>query len=104
LIPNLLKNINVASVNNHIKATINGLTILDNLSRVEEGKFALKKNNTVMEISKILENCDNEENVVQMAAKIFSKITNMDDMMNELKNVEKINLKQDYDDGITSLN
>ena len=72
-----MKNINIACTNNHIKATISGLTILDNLAKVDEGKFALIHNETVLEVSKVLENCDNDENVVQVAAKIFSKIVNL---------------------------
>jgi hypothetical protein len=86
------------STNNHIKATVSGLTILDNLSRVDDGKFALKQNNCVMEVSKVLENCDHDEDVSNIAAKIFSKITSLEDMLKELKTIEKFNIKKDYND------
>ena len=104
LIPNLLKNINIASVANHIKATYSGLTILDNLSKVDEGKLALKQNNAVVEIGKILEISDYDENVVEMGSKIFSKICTTEDLLKELQKIEIINLKQDYSECIYKSN
>ena len=104
LIPNLLKNINIASVANHIKATSSGLTILDNVSKVDEGKLALKQNNAVVEIGKILEISDYDENVVEMGSKIFSKICTMEDLLKELQKIEIINLKQDYSECIYKSN
>ena len=52
LIPNLIKNINIVVSSNHNNSTVSGLTILDNLSRVDDGKHALKQNNCVIEISR----------------------------------------------------
>ena len=104
LMPNLLKNINIASVANHIKATSSGLTILDNVSKVDEGKLALKQNNAVVEIGKILEISDYDENVVEMGSKIFSKICTTEDLLKELQKIEIINLKQDYSECIYKSN
>lgn len=98
LVPNLLKNIIISAQQDNVKAVLAGLTVLDNLSRTDEGKEALKKNNAIEEIAKIGELLDKHDKVILMCAKIFSKISKPEDMTKELKNIENVQSKQDYSD------
>ena len=96
--PNLLKNIKISAQQDNVKAVLAGLTVLDNLSRVDEGKEALKKNNAIEEIAKVAEILEKHDKIIQMSAKIFSKISKPEDMIKELKTIESIQAKQDYND------
>jgi len=67
LIPNLLKNIAVAALHKDVKTVIIGFSVVDNLSRSENGKEELKKNNAINHISKILDNFENDDKVLQVS-------------------------------------
>ena len=98
LVPNLLKNINMSAQQDNIKAVIAGLIVLDNLSRVDEGKESLKKNNAIHEIAFISDLLDKHEKVLQMCGKVLSKISKPEDMIRELKYLESIYTLHDYSD------
>jgi hypothetical protein len=96
LVPNLLKNVANAAKNNNPKGVIAGLALLDNMSKIDEGKAALRKHNALEEISKVCDLMEKHEKVIHMAGKIFSKISSIEDLMKELKNIEDIQSKKDY--------
>ncbi len=82
LIPNLLKNISVAALHKDVKAVIMGFSVIDNLSKSENGKEELKKNNAIFYISKILDNFENDDKVLQ----VYYSIKSLDGVKNLLKN------------------
>lgn len=79
------------------------MTVLDNLSRVEEGKLSLKKNNAIEEIAFILDLLDKHDKVLQTSGKVLYRISKPEDLIKELKNIESIYNKQDYTDCISFL-
>ena len=75
LIPNIIKNTELAALLKNTKGTLIGLNIIDNITRAEGGKEALKKNDIVKHLSSILDNFDNNDQVLKMGAKIYSKMS-----------------------------
>jgi hypothetical protein len=98
LVPNILKNIKMSAKQDNVKAVLAGMTVLDNLSRVEEGKESLKKNNAIEEIAVVSELLENNEKVLQMCGKVLSKISKPEDMIKQLNNLENIYNSKDYTD------
>ncbi len=98
LIPNLLKNIKKSAEQHNSKAVIAGFTIVDNLTKSEAGKEALKENKAVENVSKILDYFENDDKVLKMGAKIYSKISKPEDIQNEIEKLVEINNKNDYND------
>ena len=76
------------------------MTILDNLSRLEEAKDSLMKNNVIEQIAFVSELLDYDDKVLQMNGKILSRISKTEDMIKELKNLETFYLKKEYSDCI----
>lgn len=100
LIPNLLKNIKQSAAQRNPKAVISGFTIVDNLLRNETGKEELKKNNAIGNISSILDYFENDDKVLKMGAKIYSKISKPEDMIKEIEKLQEIYNKKDFSDCI----
>jgi len=98
LIPNLLKNISIAALHKDVKAVVTGFSIVDNLSKSDLGKEELKKNGAIDHISKILDHFENDDKVLQMGSKIYSKIATKEDMLFEIEKLRKIYEKKDYSD------
>ena len=61
------------------------MTVLDNLSRVEEGKLSLKKNNAIEEIAFILDLLDKHDKVLQTSGKVLYRISKPEDLIKELR-------------------
>ena len=75
LVPSVLTNIKKCSDHENPQAVLNGFSVLDNLSREEAGKEAIKEANAMEILSDVLNNFDNDERVLKMGAKIYSKIS-----------------------------
>jgi hypothetical protein len=100
LIPNVLKNISTSSQQENTSAVMSGLSIIDNLTKSDEGKKALRENNTAKEVSEVLNQYKNNQKVIQMGVKCYSKISEEGDIKKEmtilvhLNKQEKIDLKE----------
>ena len=92
LIPNILKNIQNCSDKENSNSVINGLYVLDNLSRNDNGKNAIKNENSMLILSKVLDNFYNDEKIIKKGAKIINRISNENDMKNEIEKI--INYKE----------
>lgn len=98
LIPNIIKNTELAAALKNTKGTLIGLNIIDNITRSEEGKEALKKADIVYHLSNILDNFLNNDQVLKMGAKIYSKIAKPEDLLKELEKLKKFIEKDDFSD------
>lgn len=98
LIPNILKNIKITSAYKKPDVIITGLQILDNISRSEEGKTILKQNEAIENISSILDFFQNNDEVLRIGAKIYSKISTPEDALILIEQIREIQIKEDYSD------
>jgi len=98
LIPNIIKNTELAALLKNTKGTVIGLNIIDNITRAEGGKEALKKAEIVKHLSSILDHFDNNDQVLKTGAKIFSKIAKPEDLLAELEKLKKFITSDDYSD------
>lgn len=98
LIPNIIKNTELAAALKNTKGTLIGLNIIDNITRAEGGKEALKKADIVHHLSNILDNFDNNEQILKMGAKIYSKIAKPEDLLKELDKLKQFIQSDDYSD------
>ena len=93
LVPSLLNNIKKCADHENPQAVINGFSVLDNLSRDEAGKEAIKEANAMEILSDVLNTFDNDERVLKMGAKIYSKISKEEDMRQQLEIVKNCDKK-----------
>ena len=93
LVPSLLNNIKKCADHENPQAVINGFSVLDNLSRDEAGKEAIKEANAMEILSDVLNTFDNDERVLKMGAKIYSKISKEEDMRQQLEIVKNCDIE-----------
>jgi len=98
LIPNILKNINLAAKLKNTKGVLVGLNIIDNITRVEEGKDLLKSADIMKNLSDILDYFENNDEVLKIGAKIYSKISKPEDILNEIEKLKKYDESNDFSD------
>ena len=98
IIPNLVKNIQISASQKDSKAVTAGLSILDNISRTEEGKESINKSNAFKNISDVLDNFGTNDQILKMGSKIYSKISKPDDMYCEISNLKAFKEKGDFQD------
>ena len=96
IIPNIIKNTELAALLKNTKGTLIGLNIIDNITRAEGGKEALLNNHIVKHLSSILDNFDNNDQVLKMGAKIYSKIAKPEDLLEELEKLKTYNSNNDF--------
>ena len=92
----IIKNINVCADKKRADSVLCGLAVLDNLCRNEEGKKAVKDAGGIDCLSHVLDLLGNDDYILKMCAKIYSKIANADDMKAQL------DLLKQYLDTITT--
>lgn len=98
LIPNILKNINLAAKLKNTKGVLVGFNIVDNITRIEGGKEALKEADVIKNLSDILDFFENNDEVLKMGAKIYSKISKPEDILIEIENLKKYDESNDFSD------
>ncbi|MCQ2815881.1 MAG: hypothetical protein MJ252_01320 [archaeon] len=89
LVPSILENINKVAEQGDAKAVLNGLAVLDNIARNDDGKQALKDADAIVSLSSALNYFDENEDVLKNGAKIFSKIANEEDMIKLLQHIQE---------------
>jgi Asp-tRNA(Asn)/Glu-tRNA(Gln) amidotransferase C subunit len=80
------------------KGVLVGLSIVDNLTRIEDGKEALKKADLIKNLSDILDFFENNDEVLKMGAKIYSKISKSEDILIEIEKLRKYDDSNDFSD------
>jgi hypothetical protein len=93
LIPNLIKNIKICAALKDPKAVMSGFGIVDNISRSDVGKDQLKSGKAIESISEILDYFEDDDQVLKLGAKIYSKISKPEDMVKEVEKLESIHAK-----------
>ena len=87
LLPNVLKTTEKAATDKNENCVLLGMNIIDNVTRNEEGIEELKKKNQMDKITKILDVMDTNEEILQIGAKIYSKVSTKEDFVNEVEKV-----------------
>ncbi len=96
--PNILKNIKITSAYKKPDVIITGLQILDNISRSKEGQDLLKDNNGINAISDILDFFQDNDEILRIGSKIYSKISKPEDIIFLIDLIKEIEYKNDYSD------
>lgn len=98
LIKNIFKNIKSAAKYKKPEIILTGLQILDNLSRNDEGIISLKQNDAINNISYITDLFPNNSEILDLTSKIYSKISTVDDMNEQIDSLKEIQNKAEYTD------
>ena len=97
LVPSILNNVKTCSDAGNTGAVINGLTVLDNVSRLDEGKKAIKDEEGMKTLSEVLDNFGNDDRILGKGAKIYAKIAVPEDMRKQLDIVKEVKKKIEED-------
>ncbi len=89
LVDSILKNITQCANLKNSRAVLSGLTVLDNLSRNDSGKEAIKAANGIDCLSNVLDKFETDDAILKMCAKIYSKLATNDDMKKQLELLQK---------------
>ena len=76
----IIKNIKTCTEKNSIDSVLCGLAVLDNLSRSEEGKKAIRDAGGIDCLSEVLDVMGYDDYILKMCAKVYGKIATLDDM------------------------
>ena len=102
--PSILLNVKKCSDSFESNAVFNGLIIVDNLCRNDEGKKEVKEADAPLILCDVVENFSESAKIINKSAKIFTKIMTKTDLENELvklKNCSERLEKEDAQDIIT---
>ena len=80
----IIKNIKICTEKNSIDSVLCGLAVVDNLSRNEDGKKAIKDSGGIDCLSEVLDAMGYDDYVLKMCAKIYGKIATLDDMQKQI--------------------
>ena len=83
LVRKALENIKECMKRRNYKAVFNGLTVIDNLCRNDNGKEAIKNANGIEILSEVIEISDNDNKIIKKCARIYTKIACVDDLMQQ---------------------
>ena len=85
----IIKNIKISSQKNSMDSVLCGLSILDNLSRNEEGKQAIKESGGIDCLSEVLDVMGHVDYLIRMSSKIYGKIAIADDMKSQIESLKE---------------
>ena len=81
----VIKNIKICTKKNSIDSVLCGLAVLDNLSRNDEGKKAIKDSGGYDCFSEVLDAMGHDDYILKICSKIYGKIATMDDMKAQIE-------------------
>lgn len=87
MLPSLLKTLEKLATEKNEKGVHQGMQIVDNITRSEEGTDLLKSSKMMDQITKILDHLDSNEEILQLGAKIYSKVSSKEDFENGLNKI-----------------
>ena len=103
LVPSILANLKKCAEANNITGVLNGLSVLDNICRNDDGKNAVKNSDGLRVISDVLSKYSNNDKVLSKGAKIFGKICTEEDMRQQLKTLSELGKKCEVDPSLGNL-
>ena len=98
IVPSILKNVQKCSDSGEPTAVFNGLIVVDNLCRNEEGKKEVKDADAPLILCDVVENFSESPKIINKAAKIMAKVMTKDDLEKELEKLRDCSKKLDTDD------
>ena len=81
----VIKNIKTCVQKNSTDSVLCGLAVLDNLSRNEEGKKAIKDAGGIDCLTEVLDVMGYDDYILKMCSKIYGKIASVDDMKAQIE-------------------
>ena len=98
IVPSILKNVKKCSDSGEAGAVFNGLIVVDNLSRNDEGKNEVKDADGPLILCDVVENFSESAKIINKSAKIFAKIMTKNDLEAELMKLKQCSDKLDRND------
>ena len=98
IVPSILKNVKKCSDSGETGAVFNGLIVVDNLSRNDEGKKEVKDADGPLILCDVVENFSESAKIINKSAKIFAKIMTKNDLEAELMKLKQCSDKLDRND------
>ena len=98
IVPSILKNVEKCNNSGEPTAVHNGLIVVDNLCRNDEGKKEVKDANAPLILCDVVENFAESPKIMNKSANILTKIMTKDDLEKELEKLRKCSQKLDTDD------
>ena len=98
IVPSLLLTIKNCCKRNDASSVFNGLIVVDNLCRNEEGKKEVKNSDAPLILCDIVENFSESAKIINKSAKILAKIMTKEDLQKELEKLKKCSEKLNTSD------
>ena len=98
IVPSILLNVKKCSDSGDAKAVFNGLIVVDNLCRNDEGRKEVKDANAPLILCDVLENFSESAKIINKSAKIFSNFMTKNDLEAELEKLRKCSERLDNED------
>ena len=99
IVPSILQNVKKCSYSLEPTSVFNGLIVVDNLCRSDDGKKEVKDAGAPLIICDVLENFSERPKIVNKSAKIFGKIMTKTDLEKELEKLKNCSSRLDNEDG-----
>ena len=81
----IINNIKTCTQKNSIDSVLCGLAVVDNLSRNEEGKKAIKDAGGIDCLTEVLDTLGYDDYILKMCSKVYGKISTVDDMKEQIE-------------------
>ena len=81
----IIKNLKICIQKNSIDSVLCGLAVLDNLSRNDEGKKAIKDSGGIDCLSEVLDSMGYDDYILKMCSKVYGKTAIVDDMKEQIE-------------------
>ncbi|MBP3801733.1 MAG: hypothetical protein J6I85_06920, partial [Clostridia bacterium] len=98
IVPSILLNVKKCSDSGEAGAVFNGLIVVDNLCRNDEGKKEVKDADAPLILCDVLENFSESAKIINKSGKIFAKIMTKNDLEAELAKLKQCSDRLDRDD------
>ena len=98
IVPSILKNVKKCADKGEPNAVFNGLIVVDNLCRNDEGKKEVKEADAPLILCDVVEDFSEAPKIINKAAKIMAKIMTKEDLEKELEKLKECSDRLDKDD------
>ena len=104
IVPSILNNVKKCCDRGDAKAVYDGLIVIDNLCRNEDGKVEVKDADAAKILCDVVENFSENDKIVNKAAKILAKIMSKKDLDECYEKIKNCSDKLDHDDSPEVIN
>ncbi|MBP5693836.1 MAG: hypothetical protein J6X03_00025, partial [Bacilli bacterium] len=98
IVPSILQNVKTCSDSGEAAAVFNGLIVVDNLCRNDEGRKEVKDADAPLILCDVLENFSESAKIINKSGKIFAKIMTVSDLEAELAKLRNCSERLDKED------